>query len=177
MLLESAVVAIPYLEQHLARRIDEVQRREEVPLSHYSWCNGLPGVALALMEWVSVAESQCLQADRALSTRRILYNLLSHLEPRLPHDGKDIVCCGNWGVIDVLIDGANLLGEPEFMRAAQNLAAKLLGKNGEAGDWSTLQDTDLRLFNPGLFQGYAGIGHTLLRLDPSHNIPSVLRFA
>lgn len=163
---------MPLMERQLAEWIRRAPA--EGTASDYSWCNGVVGIGSGLAEWARWLQ---ITGEDHATPAAALKGLAGHLAQRLPHSGKDVLCCGNWGAVEMLTDAAATLKSDQLRRTALKLAASLLAKHAANGRWTALADTPLGVFNPGLFQGYAGIALAILRLDePTAGTP-VLRFA
>lgn len=89
---------------------------------------------------------------------------LAAAEPA-PLDG---LCVGNAGEIDVLVEGARLLGRPDWQAAAARRGAALLGRPWRFFDGPA---ASAELFD--LANGAAGVGYTLLRLAAPGRLPSL----
>jgi lantibiotic modifying enzyme len=83
----------------------------------------------------------------------------------------DFVCCGNFGVLDFLIE-AGSRGEPGLLDTARRRAMWLVAR-AERGGYRLERDPH----EPGFFRGLAGIGHVLLRAIAPDRIASALAFA
>jgi lantibiotic modifying enzyme len=88
-------------------------------------------------------------------------------------DAVDHLCCGNFGRIDVLLTGAQRLGNEEWRRAALGNAANVLARSDRTGAFRLFPHLSESVFDPGFFRGTAGIGYSLLRLA-CDDLPSVL---
>lgn len=82
--------------------------------------------------------------------------------------------CGNFGKIDILLLAAQKLGCPELREEALIRASCIVNAARLAGGYQFLK-LPSSVFNPGLFQGTAGIGYELLCLVEDL-LPSVLSF-
>ena len=160
----------------LQRRLTEWMRSApaDAGLSDYSWCNGIVGIGAGLIEW---ADWLAMMGEDITAPATALNDLARCLVQRLPHSGKDVLCCGNWGAVEMLTDAADRLRNDELRRTAHTLATGLLRKGAVKGRWTALADTPLGVFNPGLFQGYAGIALAILRLEDPAAGPALLRFS
>lgn len=133
-------------------------------VSMTAWCNGAPGVALALATSVPL-EAASLGLDEALAASR-----------RAGFSGLDHLCCGSLGLIDVLLTCGQRLGQESLIRAATARGVVVLrrahGSEGFAID-SAAHEPGVRL---GLFHGLAGAGYLALRLAAPAALPSLLGF-
>jgi lantibiotic modifying enzyme len=86
----------------------------------------------------------------------------------------DSLECGNFGKIEMLLLAAKKLNRPELREDALIRASYIVTDAQLAGGYQFLKLPN-SVFNPGLFQGTAGIGYELLRLVEDL-LPSVLSF-
>ena len=86
----------------------------------------------------------------------------------------DSIECGNFGKIEILLLAAQKLDRPELREEAIVRASYIVNGAQLAGGYQFLK-LPSSVFNPGLFQGTAGIGYELLRLIKDL-LPSVLSF-
>lgn len=140
-------------------------RRPE-PRFMTSWCHGAPGILLARLAMANVAPDVDVRAD-------IENGLVGTcaVRPSLVDD----LCCGNMGLVDILLYAHQTLGRAALREEAHARARQVLDRAQEAGHFG-LPLADQGVFSPGLFKGAAGIGYTLLRLArPS--LPCILLLA
>jgi type 2 lantibiotic biosynthesis protein LanM len=130
-----------------------------------SWCYGAAGIGLARLGGLTVLDTPDVRQDLevALSTT-LAYGLPS----------LDNLCCGNFGRIEFLLASSQRLQRPELLMTAQRHASTLVQRATQLGHFRLLAGLPRHASNPGLFQGYAGIGYELLRLAAPESIPSVL---
>jgi lantibiotic modifying enzyme len=135
-----------------------------------AWCHGAPGIGLArslvrdvvLPEDPEVAE----EIDIALATTAALAS-----------NPGDHVCCGNMGRCDVLFTAGRQLGRQATIDAAAALAATVEDQALARGYFQFVSfGSEYVVFEPGFFQGMAGIGYQLLRLAAPARLPSILAF-
>jgi lantibiotic modifying enzyme len=129
------------------------------------WCHGSSGIALSRLAGLSI--------DPRPQDRQQIDNALDHLGT-LEEGVPDDLCCGGAGMIDVLVSAAARMGHPQHRATASTLATALLDRVARRGGYrlSAARGTDA--FAPTLFQGLAGVGYTLLRLDHRETVPSLL---
>jgi lantibiotic modifying enzyme len=129
------------------------------------WCHGATGIALGRLGGLSILETDEIHQDIevALQTTQ-KYGL----------QGVDHLCCGHLGRCEVLLLGAQKLSRPELLTMAQQRAAWVLARAERAGGYQLFANLPNHVFNPGFFQGAAGIGYELLRLVYPEALPSVL---
>ena len=75
----------------------------------------------------------------------------------------DSIECGNFGKIDMLLLAAQKLNRPELREETLKRASYIVNGAQLAGGYQSLK-LPSSVFNPGLFQGTAGIGYELLQL-------------
>jgi type 2 lantibiotic biosynthesis protein LanM len=128
-----------------------------------AWCHGAPGIGLGRVGALDVIDSQNIRhdIDAALtSTARV------GLLPR------DHLCCGNSGLMDTLCTAGKRLSRESWTRNALQLAARTMARAQREHGFAVAFKNGF--FNPGLFQGTAGVGYQMLRLAYPDDIPSVL---
>ena len=128
-----------------------------------SWCHGAPGIGLSRLGYLSVENDHETQREVEVAFKAT---------ERLGLTPVDHACCGNLGRVELLLTGGRQLSRPGLVEAATKIASWVLERSEEAGSFGLSPLFPNRLFNPGFFQGTAGIGYGLLRM--SHPLPSVL---
>jgi type 2 lantibiotic biosynthesis protein LanM len=121
-----------------------------------SWCQGTAGTGLSRLE-ASVLLG-CPDLRAGLGT--VLTDLAS---APISVSRLDQVCCGNMGRIELLTRAAEMLDAHEWRRAAERCAENMIARAAERGSYGVSGVDDL--FCPGYYQGLAGIGYGLLRLQ------------
>ncbi len=134
-------------------------------VSMHAWCNGAPGVALALATAdLPEARAPADLAPALAATRGAGFPGLDHL------------CCGSLGIIDVLLTCGQRLTDEPLVRGATARGVVVLRRAAGNGGF-TLPDEGwgdgVRL---GLFHGLAGAGYLALRLASPDRLPSLLAF-
>jgi lantibiotic modifying enzyme len=139
-----------------------------------SWCRGAPGIALARTATLHlVKDPQMLdEIQFGLQTTR-----------DLPHRAEDDLCCGNLGRAEILSEVGHVLAasDPDSgascLAAADRIVYQVLrrAKRNREFTWSKrpLDGT----FNPGFFQGAAGLGYAFLHLACPGALPQPLLLA
>lgn len=138
-----------------------------------SWCHGAPGIGLSRLGiWAGAGawESSERRAFECEIEAALLAN--SHA----PWDGIDHVCCGNFGRLELLLQAGLGLGRPALVTQARRLACALLARAERTAGFYLYPGHPPYLYNPGFFQGTAGIGYQLLRLAAPAELAAVLRF-
>lgn len=131
---------------------------EDVDRYAPNWCNGAPGVGLARLGcWQSLPCPN--DVDAALAHVRSGRTLIDH------------PCCGNAGRIETQLVAAERLKRPELHALARETASWMVSRAQLAGGYKLR--TTCSFWNPTLFQGTAGIGYQLLRVEHP-DLPSVL---
>jgi type 2 lantibiotic biosynthesis protein LanM len=88
----------------------------------------------------------------------------------------DNLNCGNFSQIEILLLASQQLSLPKLSEIAFNKTAKVLQKSNSQGYFQVLPKLTNEVYNPGFYQGTAGIGYELLRLAYPDIVPSVLLF-
>jgi class II lanthipeptide synthase len=126
------------------------------------WCHGATGIGLARLGCRDLIEDEAItgEIETALATTQQAATApLDHL------------CCGNFGRVDFLLTAGLRLNRPDLVRLARDRAAERIEHAAGRGfPWLGGDDA----MNPSLFQGIAGIGYELLRLDSPELLSSVL---
>jgi type 2 lantibiotic biosynthesis protein LanM len=127
-----------------------------------TWCNGLPGISLARLATLDILDTSEIQQEIEVSINTTLQNGLSDI---------DHLCCGNMGRVEFLFTAGNKLNRHELIDEAMKLASQVIARTNYREDFMY---GSILGFNPGFFQGSAGIGYELLRLAYPDQLPSVL---
>ena len=165
-LLEAAKEAILYentlYSKHCGNWLDlrEAEDRPEEKRFKNSWCHGAPGIGLGRIGGLFVLDSEEIRKDIDISIERTIKTLLD----------CDYLCCGNFGLVDILLTAAMKLDRSDLKKEALLKASLISGKAKERGFFNTGYEND---FCAGFFQGISGIGYELIRLN-NPDIPSVL---
>lgn len=126
-----------------------------------AWCHGRTGAVLARLE---LAERGIVPDDPGPPVDAI----------RTSIDGvPDHLCCGNAGRIDALLRAGTLLDDDRYVRRAHATMAAVHRRRSDAGCYA-LRAHSPEIYDPTLFNGTAGIGYALLRLQYPDEIPCVL---
>lgn len=130
-----------------------------------SWCNGAPGIGLARLGGLSTLDNEAIRQDIEIAlktTQEISLQQIDHL------------CCGNLGRAELFLVAGLLLKRNELTEIAQKQAAYVVNRAKKTGYFQIFPGNFRGIYNPGFFQGMAGIGYQLLRLAYPQEIPSVL---
>lgn len=153
-----------WLDMRGARDLAEARRSGRCGLA---WCHGAPGVLLARLVGLQNLDTAGVRADVDAALATIVAAAAGEI---------DQCCCGEAGVIDILVSASAALGRDELMDTARRRATVLLAK-ARAGNRYNAFGVAALPAGPGFFQGLAGIGYTWLRLAEPEQFPSVLAFA
>lgn len=133
-----------------------------------AWCNGAPGIGLARMGGLSVFNTPQIEQeiDRAIHTTR-----------QFTRRGKDHLCCGNFGRIEMLLVAAQNFSRADLFPVANRQASWVVRRSHRRGSYHLFDQFLPGIFHPAFFQGTSGIGYQLLRLAEPDLLPSVLLLA
>jgi type 2 lantibiotic biosynthesis protein LanM len=129
------------------------------------WCHGAPGIGLARLGCLPILDTPQVRTDIQAALQTTQASELSSV---------DKLCCGNFGCIELLVAASGRLGQPHLLEIARQWTSVLVHRARRQGGFHLLDQLPRQAFNPGLFQGYAGIGYELLRVVFPERIPSVL---
>ena len=127
-----------------------------------SWCHGAPGIGLARIAGIDILNTEEIQQDiddAIGTTMNSKFGEIDHL------------CCGNLGKAEFLLSAGQKLCKPELLEKTLKLASFVASRAGDRGTFGLGQNG---IYMPGFFQGTAGIGYELLRLNCPDLLPSVL---
>jgi type 2 lantibiotic biosynthesis protein LanM len=139
--------------------------KNQKPSFMTSWCHGAAGIGLARLGSLMILDTAQIRQDIAVAlntTQKVGLQNLDHL------------CCGNFGRLETLLVAALGLSRPELRKTAQRQAARIVARAKHAGAFYLFAGNLRDVYNPGFFQGTAGIGYELLRLSYPDLLPSVL---
>lgn len=141
--------------------------RVPYPRFMFAWCHGAPGVALARLGALDVADDAEIRDD----VRNGLETTLTLEETWL-----DSLCCGNVGRAEILLYAHGRLGEPHLLDEARRLVESALDRRAANGDFGWIPLGWENVHDPSLLRGAAGIGYTLLRFADPASLPCILLF-
>ena len=134
------------------------------PVFAVQWCCGSTGIGLARLGHLEIVDSPDIRSDIELA----LHTTQKHGVRTIDH-----LCCGNMGRIETLYVGAQRFSRSDWHQAALLQATQVVARARQTGGYRLFANLPNSVFNPGFFQGVAGIGYQLLRLAcPA--LPSVL---
>jgi type 2 lantibiotic biosynthesis protein LanM len=128
------------------------------------WCHGAAGVGLGRLGSCGIAKTPAIEREIEIAlqtTQRYALQVIDHL------------CCGNLGRVEVLLVGAQRCSRPDWYQVAFQNATNVVARARRTGAYQLFPNLPNSVFNPGFFQGMAGIGYQLLRLAQPQ-LPSVL---
>jgi type 2 lantibiotic biosynthesis protein LanM len=136
----------------------------ENPVFVSQWCHGAPGIGLGRLGSLEVVKTPKIEHEIAMALRNTQLHALQAV---------DHLCCGNLGRVEVLFIGAQSCARPDWYQAAFQGAMHVVARAKQTGAYQLFANLP-HVFNPGFFQGTAGIGYQLLRLARPAQLPSVL---
>lgn len=164
--LEAATEAISYEQSVFSPSAQNwPDLRSEKPEFLTSWCHGAPGIGLARLGSLTILDTDEIRQEIEIAlqtTQKFAMHEIDHL------------CCGNFGRIEMLSVGAQQLERSELAQIAQKQAAWAVNRAKNIGSFQIFPNLFRGTYNPGFFQGTAGIGYELLRLAYPEKLPSVL---
>lgn len=164
--LEAAEEAIAYERSVFSPTAGNWQDvRQDKPSFMTSWCHGAPGIGLGRLGGLSILDTPEIRQEIAVALNTTQQFGLQNL---------DHLCCGNFGRMEVLLVGASKLSSSELRETVQKQAAWVVTRAKQVGAFYLFPELPADVYNPGFFQGTAGIGYELLRLAYPESLPSVL---
>ena len=131
------------------------------------WCHGAAGIGLGRLG--------CLGLDPELEDTlrgdldRVFPNLLSMQPTAIDH-----LCCGNMGRAEVLWTCGQQLAREDLQHRALAIASAMIHRAHQQQHYDLMRLGGGFVYNPGFFQGMAGIGYQLLRFIEPRKLPCVL---
>jgi type 2 lantibiotic biosynthesis protein LanM len=165
--LEAAKEAIAFEDtQYSPENRNWVDFREPgEPVYQWQWCHGAPGIGLARVGGLGVLDTEQVREDIDLAVQTTI---------EFGVQGVDHPCCGNMGRAELLLSAGQRLARPELGEAARAHAWKVVSRAERTGAFILHPMLPREVYNPGFFQGTAGIGYELLRMARPDLLPSVL---
>lgn len=139
--------------------------RDGKPSFMTSWCHGAAGVGLARLGSLMILDTAEIRQEIAVALNTTQEFGLRNL---------DHLCCGNFGRMEVLLVAAQNLLDSQLSETAQKQAAQVMARAKYVGAFYLFAGNLKDVYNPGFFQGTAGIGYELLRLAYPDSLPCVL---
>lgn len=131
-----------------------------------AWCHGGIGIGLSRMTTRS-----CLHGDAARAADEDIDHITLALRARRVR-GPTNLCCGALGQIDFLLRASHVV-DPVLSVGAHQLGASI-SEHMRMHGYRSLANDEAVPDGPGLWQGLAGIGYTMLRLHDPRQFPSLL---
>ncbi|MBI4276869.1 MAG: type 2 lantipeptide synthetase LanM [Armatimonadetes bacterium] len=128
-----------------------------------AWCHGATGVGFARLGVFAVVDAPDLRRDLDVAIRTTL----------AAEHTVDQLCCGLAGRAEFLLTAGQRLGRPDLVDAARRLISEVAARV-DRGDVRLMAHLPPGIHIPGLFQGTAGIGYTMLRQAFPERLPAVL---
>jgi type 2 lantibiotic biosynthesis protein LanM len=164
--LEAAQEAIAYEHSLFSPSAGNWQDvRENKPSFMTSWCHGAPGIGLGRLGGLEILDTLEIRQEIATALNTTGQFGLQNL---------DHLCCGNFGRMEVLLVAASKLSDSELWNTVQKQAASVVTRAKQVGAFYLFSELPRDVYNPGFFQGTAGIGYQLLRLAYPESLPCVL---
>jgi type 2 lantibiotic biosynthesis protein LanM len=138
---------------------------DDKPSYMVSWCHGAPGIGLARLGSLATLDTPEIREEIAVALNTTLQFGLQNI---------DHPCCGNCGWIEVLLVAAQKLLRPDLVETVKKQASWIVAWAKQVGGFYLFPQLPKDVYNPGFFQGTAGIGYELLRLAYPDLLPSVL---
>lgn len=129
-----------------------------------AWCHGAAGIGLARLGSLGIVKTSEIERDIEIALQTTQTSGLRFI---------DHICCGNMGIVEVLMVGAERCSRPEWHQFALQNATNVVARAKQTGAYQLFANLPNSVFNPGFFQGTAGIGYQLLRLA-NNKLPSIL---
>jgi lantibiotic modifying enzyme len=157
-------------------RGDRTRTDPSAPAFMVAWCHGAAGIGLAR---IGILEGQSAgrQGGRGAGEQRRDIDAALTATQRALEDSAwaaDHLCCGNAGRIEFLLSAGLALHRPDLVARAKAYARQLIANAARLGGFGYTSFTPRGTIAPGLFEGAAGIGYTLLRLAHPDRLPNVL---
>lgn len=163
--LEAAEEAIAYERSIFSPDTRNRPNADDMTSLMTSWCRGAPGIGLARLGGLTILDTPEIRQDIAgavNTTKQFGLQTIDHL------------CCGNFGRVEVLLVAAAKLSSTDLEEVVQKQAARIVARAKQVGSFHLFPELPKDVYNPGFFQGTAGIGYQLLRLACPDSLPCVL---
>lgn len=144
-------------------------RRQRPDMLTWNWCRGGPSIGFSRLAALEDKDDE-FQDDITLDLRNVL-GVHCYQKPF----GRDNLCCGNFGRIDLLLEAGRRLGNENLMALALERAVTCTERAATHG-YDIPDPGGSDHLQPGFWQGVSGIGYELLRLTAPDRFPSVLLF-
>jgi len=142
----------------------------DAPVFMTAWCHGAAGLGLSRLRAWELTGDEVYRNEAETAVATTLANLRGGTEMSQTNDS---LCHGRTGNSETLIYGSQILGRPELLRRAEEIALQEIETcAAQRLPWpcGTYGSAEV----PGLMLGLAGIGYFFLRLANPDSTPSVL---
>jgi len=128
-----------------------------------TWCHGAAGITLSRLAALPILDTPQVREDISHGLRA---TCLAGTQ------GRDTVCCGAMGRVEVLVVAARELCNPAYLQDARKMGSTILRRSQASGSYALgwKKAPVLASFH----QGMAGIGYEYLRLADPASLPSLL---
>lgn len=133
---------------------------DEASPAKNAWCHGAAGIGLARLASSGTLRTETSQRDIDAAIKAVGEG---------PLEGPDHLCCGAFGIIELLLTASQRLARPDLLHLARRRADEIVVRSN--GIYRLASDNG---FSPYFFQGWAGLGYQLLRLWHPDRLRSVL---
>ncbi len=127
-----------------------------------AWCQGAPGIAIGRIGVLSVLDTEEIRKDIDIALDTTI---------KCPVLERDHVCCGNFGICEILFTSGLKLNRVDLIEKGLFKASQIVSMAKYRG---TLNCGIGGYYDPAFFQGISGAGYELLRMIEPDIIPSVL---
>lgn len=128
----------------------------------HAWCHGACGIGLGRWRMLRHLDDPQLRRDAEAAVEVTVKNALG---------SNHCLCHGDLGALELALEAAMALPDSQWPGELQRSSALVLAGMDEHG---FLCGIPLHVESPGLMDGLAGIGYTLLRLANPDRVPSIL---
>ena len=135
------------------------------PTFKVMWCHGAAGIGLGRLGGLRIESSAAIRQELEIA----LENTQKYMGQSVDH-----LCCGHFGRIELLLTAGIVLKRPQLIDIARQKATHFVQQAQQKGGYQLLGNLSTVAFNPGFFQGMAGIGYQLLRLAYLARFPVIL---
>ena len=119
------------------------------------WCHGAAGIGLARIGCARLVATEALEREIDAAVAATIAVGVGEL---------DHVCCGSMGRIETMLAAAQYRGDEALHDQARAHVAEIVRRARADNGYRLFGNLDRSVWNPGLFQGMAGIGYQLLRM-------------
>ena len=131
------------------------------------WCHGAAGIGLGRLGCLGL--DPVLDDELMVDLDRVFASLSAMQVPLLDH-----LCCGNMGRAEVLWTCGQQLEREDLTNQAMAIGNIVMDRARQRQCYSLMHLGSGSVYNPGFFQGMAGVGYQLLRFAEPEKLPCVL---